>query len=516
MASAEKIWDAIVIGSGIGGLACAAALAKYNHRVMVLEQHHTAGGLTHTFSRNGFTFNVGVHYLSDMGPAGQAAEYIRWLSNDTIRMASLGPVYDIIHFPGGFQLQLSRPEAALKLDLKEKFPNSAMEIDHYFDALREAQQAGHEAFALRAMPEPLAKLYRLWKGRHIEKWCERTTGAVLNEFIGDPKLRAVLASQWGLYGGLPQESCFAIHAVVIRDFFNGAYYPVGSPSVFASALSKTIEQAWGEVEVNTRVTSLIFEENQVVGVRLADGAEYRGAQVVSDIGVRNTIEHLLPDPWRHSEWAQETLSLQPSLAYIGMYLGFEGDISANGASVSNHWIYETWDPDQAIWEDPCAQALAPCLYVSFPSLKDPVHDPGPYQRHTAELLAFTRWDAFAKWADSEIGKRPEGYEVCKAKIEANLLTQFGKHFPALVPLIKHHEISTPLTFTDLTGAQQGAMYGLEVTPRRFLSLGLNCKTPIPGLFLSGQDVGSPGVHGAMMGGILAAAAIDHRLFSRLR
>jgi all-trans-retinol 13,14-reductase len=59
--------DAIVIGSGMGGLSCAAALAKTGHRVLVLEQHHTLGGLTQTFLRSGFRFNVGMHYIGDRG-----------------------------------------------------------------------------------------------------------------------------------------------------------------------------------------------------------------------------------------------------------------------------------------------------------------------------------------------------------------------------------------------------------------------------------------------------------------
>ena len=78
-----------------------------------------------------------------------------------------------------------------------------------------------------------------------------------------------------------------------------------------------------------------------------------------------------------------------------------------------------------------------------------------------------------------------------------------------------HELSTPLTTTAFTGSPQGAIYGLETSPRRFLSDSLRAKTPIPGLFLAGQDVVSPGVTGAMMGGVLAAAAIEPKLFARL-
>ena len=54
-------WDAIVIGSGMGGMAAAAALSHVGHKVLLLEQHQPLGGLSHSFSRDGFTWDVGVH-----------------------------------------------------------------------------------------------------------------------------------------------------------------------------------------------------------------------------------------------------------------------------------------------------------------------------------------------------------------------------------------------------------------------------------------------------------------------
>ena len=88
-------------------------------------------------------------------------------------------------------------------------------------------------------------------------------------------------------------------------------------------------------------------------------------------------------------------------------------------------------------------------------------------------------------------------------------------FPALAPLVVHTELSTPLSSVAFTAADHGGIYGLEASPRRFLSTALRAKTPIVGLYLTGQDVGSEGITGAMMGGVLAAAAIEPRLFSRL-
>ena len=117
-------FDAIVIGSGIGGLACACALSHSGYKVLVLERHFTAGGLTQTFSRNGFTWAVGVHYLGDMGEGGTARQLLDWLSEGAIRFAPAGPVYDTVHLPDGFELQFARPQAALVAELKERFPVS--------------------------------------------------------------------------------------------------------------------------------------------------------------------------------------------------------------------------------------------------------------------------------------------------------------------------------------------------------------------------------------------------------
>jgi all-trans-retinol 13,14-reductase len=83
-------------------------------------------------------------------------------------------------------------------------------------------------------------------------------------------------------------------------------------------------------------------------------------------------------------------------------------------------------------------------------------------------------------------------------------------------MIRCHELSTPLSTAAFVNARQGAMYGLETTPRRLLARSLAAKTPVPGLFLAGQDVTTPGVVGAMMGGMLAATAIDPRVHAHLR
>ena len=514
MASAK--WDAIVVGSGIGGLACAAALAKTGHRVLVLEQHTVAGGLTHTFSRDGYTWNVGVHYIGEMGKGDRPRAILDWLSDGRIEMAPVGETHDTMHFPGGFEVRFCRPEAALKQELKEKFPGSTSEIDGFFAALAEAEKAGLAVFNERGLPTTISRLHAVWHRKEIAKWCSSTTAEALGRLVSDPKLRAVLGAQWLDYGGLPSQSSFAMHAIVMRNYLGGAYYPVGGAGAFAAALVPVIESAGGEVRTGAQVTELAVSAGRVTGVRLKGGEALNAAHVFSDAGARNTVVRLLPSDMWYSEWAQEISSFKPSVCHVGLYLGLEGDIRAAGATASNHWFHDSWALEDAVWTEPAVDRSAPpVMFVSFPSLKDPRHDPGERNRHTAEIVVLTTWSTFAPWEDSVHGHRPAGYAAVKDVVERNLLAAFRNRFPAAAAMIRHHEASTPLSTTAFTGARQGAIYGLETTPRRFLSTSLRAKTPVPGLFLAGQDVTTPGVVGAMMGGLIAAAAVDPRIYRHL-
>jgi len=506
-------WDAIVVGSGMGGLACAAALANAGRRALVLERHDIAGGLTQTFSRDGYTWDVGVHYLGEMGPGEPARRVLDWLCDRAIDMAPLGPVYDIVRFPGGFEFRYPSSEAALRQALREKFPASAADIDRFLGTLAQAERAARVMFAARSLPAPLGAALRWLRRASLERWWGRTTAEVFGELISDPRLRAVLAAAWGDHGGRPPAGSFGLQALVMRHYLNGAWYPVGGAGVFAGALGRKIAAAGGEVRTGAAVAAISVEGGRATGVRLASGEPVAAACVVSDAGAHNTIAQLLPPAARESAWAREILGFAPSFCHVQLYLGLQGDIRARGASASNYWLYDTWEVSDAAWDDPFEQAAPPMAFVAFPTLKDPAH---AGERHTAEVVAFTRWEAFSQWRDSARGERPPAYEGFKALIEERLLARFARAFPALAPLVRWREVSTPLTTAAYTGAWRGASYGLESTPRRFLSRALGVRTPIAGLYLAGQDAASMGIAGAMMGGVLAAAAIEPRLLRALR
>ncbi len=510
-----KAYDAIVIGSGIGGLACACALTRTGHKVLVLERHFVAGGLTQTFSRNGYTWDVGVHYLGEMGPADMGRRVLDWLSGRPMEFASVGPVYDTMHFPGGFEFQYARPAEALKRELKDRFPASTTDIDAYFEAIAEAAACGRAIFSARAMPALLGRIVRVWNGRAIERWWGRSTEQALLELARDPRLRAVLAGQRPDYGPDPRVSSFGIHATVTRHYFDGAYYPLNGGKAFADALIPVIEAGGGRVRTRAEVTELLIENGSVAGVRLKDGSEQRCTMVFSDAGAQNTVLRLLPAALREASWVKQIASFQPSACHVQLYLGLDGDIRSAGATPSNHWFHESWELGDSLWRNPDREPVPPVLFISFPSLKAATLSGGPPVKHTAEIVAFTDWKAFAPWEDSRIGRRPPEYADLKRLIGDRLFAQFERHFPALAPMVVEREVSTPLSTVAFTGSVQGGVYGLEPSPRRFLSESLRVRTPVPGLYLAGQDVASAGITGAMIGGVIAAAAVEPRVLSHV-
>ena len=503
-------WDAIVIGSGIGGMAAAAALSKIGHRVLLLEQYQTLGGLSHSFSIDGFSWDAGIHYLNCLAPDDRERHMLDWLSDSPIAFTSMGAVYDNLHIGDAAPLALSRPYEAQARDLKDRFPDESKAIDAWIAALKDGRETILKVTPTRAMPEIIGAALKWWHGRAIERWCARTTQEVIDDITDNPELAAAFAAQWFDHGGRPSKASFAMHALITGSYLeSGAWYPAGGGAAFAEHILPTITKAGGEARSETRVEMLLIESGRVVGVRTAKGEDIRADAVISDIGARETVNHLLPKGCGHQDWIDEINALPHSVAHFSLFMGFEGDIEGAGATRSNHWIYPTGKVD-VVWTD-APDSPPPGMFVSFASLKDAAHDPGPSRKHAGELVAWADWSVVEKWADLAPGARGDDYRSFKAKIAEVLFAQFEQHFPRLARLVVFRNLSTPLSTASITGHHHGAFYGVDVTPERVFSAALQTRTPIPGLYLGGQDVVSPGIPGALWGGVLAAASVDPKL-----
>ena len=503
-------WDAIVIGSGIGGLAAAALLARYGgKRVAVLERHYTPGGFTHTFRRPGYEWDVGVHYIGEVGPGQAIGSMFDAVTDGSLQWAPLGDVYDRIVI-GSDTYELRAGADNLRRDLKRHFPREAGAIDRYFAMVAEVVAASGGYFMAKALPAPIAALAGPHLRRHFMRYAERTTRSVLEELTQDQRLIAVLTGQWGDFGLPPAQSSFAIHAIVANHYFEGAYYPVGGAGRIFEAIAPVIEAGGGKVVINAEVSAIAIENGRAVGVTMKDGATIRAPLVISDAGVMNTFGRLLPTDVA-GRFHPDPHALELSMAHLCLYLGLRHTAAELGLPKSNLWIY----PDQE-HERTFANALEdtgaalPPVYISFPSAKDPDFARRHPGRATIDVITFARWDSFARWNETRWKKRPEEYGAMKERLTARLLEAVYRQLPQIKGKIDVCELSTPNTTRHFANYANGEIYGLAHTPARFREPLLRPRTPIRGLFLTGQDVTACGVAGALMGGALCASAILRR------
>ena len=503
-------WDYIIIGSGMGGMTAAAFLSELGKRVLVLEQHYVPGGFTHTFPRKGYEWDVGVHAVGEVTRHSLTGRLLDRLSHGRLKWASLGPVYDSFYFPDGFRIDFPDSPAQFKANLLEAFPDEEEAIDGYFAKVREVGGSMRSYYLARTVPHRWSRPVDWLLARDAQRYLELKTADVIDELTDNAKLKTVLTAQFGYYGVTPSRGSFAMQALVAKHFLHGGYYPEGGSGEIARTLLRTVSERGGWTRILADVEQILIENGRARGVRLADGEEILGKRIISAVGVAPTVNRLLPEPYSQQAWARETGELPPAPAHVCLYLGFKGDIRKAGASAANLWFYNTWDNEKDTWIVPDEGTPEPAeiLYCSFPSLKDPKHDPGPEQRHTGEVVTFVPWQQFQPWLGTKWGKRGEGYDALKKRMQEALLDQFFSRLPELKPMLDLAELSTPLSTDHFCRPNQGSIYGLEPTPKRFRNPWLRPRSPIPGLFFAGSEVSTVGVIGAMMGGVLATVAAE--------
>lgn len=505
-------WDAIVVGSGMGGLTTAAILSRLGRRVLVLEQHYLPGGFTHAFSHRGYVWDVGVHVIGEVTPHTVAGRLVEALTGGRLAWAALGPVYEEFLFPDGLRVEFPSDPETFRTRLIEIFPGEAAAIDAYLERVRRSVAAQAPRFLARALPARAGWLAELLLARRARRDHLRTVESVLGELTADRRLRAVLSAQWGYYGVPPSRAAFPMQAVVTKHYLHGGYYPVGGAQEIARSLTGTIAEAGGWTRIAADVESVVIESGRATGVRLRGGETIGAPRVFLATGVGPAVRRLLPEAERDKTWARSLAALEPGPAHVCLYLGFRGDPRRAGATTANRWFYGTYDADSALWRvDPESEpGAAPVLYLSFPSLKDPAHDPGPDELHTGELVTFVPWGAFERWSGSRWHARGEEYERFKRSLADRLLSQLFERMPGLEPLLEVAELSTPVSTEFFCRPLAGSIYGLAPTPERFSNPWLRPRTPVRGLFFSGSDIASGGVMGAMAGGLLAALSAQPR------
>jgi all-trans-retinol 13,14-reductase len=258
------------------------------------------------------------------------------------------------------------------------------------------------------------------------------------------------------------------------------------------------------------VEQVLIENNRAYGVRLVkDGHQITADKVVSCAGLLPTYQRLLPAEVVERHGLLDKLEqVEPSASHVCLYAGFKGDAATLDIPKTNFWLYPEFDHDLSVKRFMGSPGLDfPMIYISFPSAKDPDWDRRYPGKSTVEIVApsFPQW--FERWKGSTWNKRGEDYEAFKARITEVLLEALYKHQPQLREALDYCELSTPLSTEWFQWNQVGEIYGIEHTVQRFEQHWIHPQTPIKDFYLTGSDVVTAGVGGALMGGVLTATRL---------
>ncbi|KAK3084149.1 hypothetical protein FSP39_009012 [Pinctada imbricata] len=523
--------DAIIIGSGIGGLSAAVLLSRAGKKVLVLEQHDQAGGCCHTFHDKGFEFDTGVHYIGKMHKGATNRIFMDQLTGGAVEYPLMDEDFDIVALGNPakarrYPIPASREKYQERLIAK--FPKEEAAIKKFMKMLKDAEGFALGYVALKMAPKWLAKLlvitglYKLIF-KPYAKYSTLTLRKALDDMTDDDELKAVMCYIWGDYGVLPTKASFGLHSMLMNHYFEGAYYIRGGPTEIVLQMIPVIENYGGRVLVNAPVSEILMSAGRAVGVKLRKGeseVDIFARNIISDAGVSNTFKRLLPKEVATKSCIYPMLQkVGESLSYITLFVGLNGTKEELGIKAHNCWSHTRLDQENAAEEfiamslDDAVHSEFPIIFVSFPSAKDPNwHDTNP-DKSTCLVITLSPYKWFSQWENERVKNRGDDYERYKQQISHQIWEQTCQLYPQLQDKVEYMDLGTPVSNRYYLGFQQGEMYGLDHAMQRFLpeaATELRAKTDIPGLFLTGQDIMTCGLTGALYGGLFCAGEILHR------
>ena len=511
--NAQKVdnqYDAIVIGSGMGGLGAASFLSQEGMKVLLVEQHYMLGGCTQTYRRKGYEWNVGLHYVGEV----HSNKTLTWKLFDAVTKSNitwqmLPALYNRIVLEGRLYPMQAGIEGYIE-SLVSAFPDESQAIMKYMELLKAVNKTAASYFAQKATPVALPDAHYQALTHEFLAFAKRTTLEVLSELTQNKELIAVICGNYGDYSLPPDKSSFAMHCMLVRHYINGGAFPVGGPGQFANAIVPIIESAGGHAVHSAEVTKILTDSNgDAYGVKLADGNEINAKHIISNAGAWNTFLHLLPPEVQQKKQLNALFdNVEQAYCVVGLNIGLKAGNNVLKLHPSNIWAHPTNDFAQNIkrHEDDF-DAPFPWSFITFPSTKDPSWDTRYANKSTIEMYCYTDFKHFEKFKDYAWNDESPEYIALKATIAERMFAILKEHAPEIEGYIDYYEVSTPLTFGHFLKRPRGDFMGLAASPERFEQRWLKAETPVKNLYLSGQDVSTDGIIGALMGGVLSASRV---------
>ena len=514
---ASEKYDVIIIGSGMSGLTAGVLLAQKGKKVLILEKHFKAGGWTHTFRRDNYEWDVGIHYIGEVhSKRSPVRKLFDLVSDGKLKWNKMDDNYDRIIFPDR-QYNLTAPRDRFIPDMAAYFPGTEDKLAKYLEMVDSSVKSGQNYFSNKAQPRWISALTYSRMTRKYFKYSDRTTRDVIMEIFNDEEILGVLSGQWGDYGLPPGQSSFAMHSMVVRHYLNGGNYPIGTSRKIAETTVDYLEDMGGKLYVNAPVDEILTRGGKTMGVILEGGDEIFAPLVISSAGVINTYGKFLRNAPNMKSYSQQLKTITPTPSYVCLYMGLNKSAEELKLDNTNLWIYPSYDHDKNVstfLND--IEKDFPVVYVSFPSAKDPEHSEKHPGSSTMEAITVSPWEYYDTWSNKPWKNRGDDYEMLKSKISDRILEKVYEYAPQAREAMDYHELSTPLSVKSLANYQKGELYGINHNPDRFHQRWLRPRTDIKNLYLTGQDVLTVGVTSALFSGLLTASAIlRENLMSKL-
>lgn len=453
-----KDYDVIIIGGGIGGLACAGILVSEGIKVLVLEKNPAAGGYLTSFKRKGFTFDSAVDCFSGGDNDGAITYLLKRLGvEDDVNLIKVDPVRESI-FPGIRVKTWSSINASIE-ELKRLFPQEKG-IDGFFEKAADIYSGitgwANEMMQSRGDKPALPSVFLKYGGITYKK--------LMDDYLYDERLKSVLSDRCQFLG-LPPSRTSAINmtSLVMSYFISGAYRPEGGCQKLADALVKGIQKKGGHIIFNKETSRIITAGNTAAAVAAADGTEYTADFIVSNIDYMKTCSMLGNGYVSASK--ERLLDYGVSPSFFILYIGAAMDLSFLGGS-SSICYFPSFDMEKVFDFRRTFTEETP-VGVAIPTMQD--HSMAPPNCHALMAPELTEYSYAGSWKTE------------KQRLSNMLLKKAEKIIPGLSKHAVYIEAATPATLERYTANFRGAAYGWKPIP--WLR---PIKTAVKNLYLAGH------------------------------
>ncbi len=466
------MYDTIIIGAGLSGLAAGIRLAYYDQKVCILERHTTIGGLNSFYRLRGRNYDVGLHAVTNFSPRG----------------AKQGPLARLLR-----QLRIRWEDFALSPQVGSSicFPGVTLRFTNEFEFFRSEV---HQAFP--SQRDRFDRLVgRLLNYDEIETSPPASARAILSESLSDPLLVEMLLCPTMQYGNPQQgDMDFAQFSILFRSIFQeGLARPFTGVRLILKHLTRKFKSLGGDLKLRSGVAQIHVDGDQAVGVKLDDGREIAARRILSSAGHVETLR-MLDQPGTSQTGTSQTGTSQTStiaMPKAGRMTFVEAiailDVSPQ--SLGHHETAVFFNTEEQ-FDYRCPDALADvrtgmiCSPNNFRYSEGEL--PEGIMRVTA-LANYDRWQALPQ----------QQYQLEKLRWFDRMTAAAARHVPDFRRHIIETDMFTPTTVRRFTWHDNGAIYG---APQKQW----DGKTHLRNLFLCGTDQGLLGIVGAMTSGITMA------------